>query len=63
MSGELSFELLLVIVILLIYTITAPVFERYHIHFLHESGFCMLIGIAISFICYLINPEVFKFKF
>ena len=59
MSGsQLPLETLIAILILLFYTISAPLFEKYHFHYMHESGLCMLIGIGITLVAIAINPEV-----
>ncbi len=57
-ASQLPLETLLAILILLFYTISAPLFEKYHFHYMHESGMCMLIGIGLSLIAMIINPEV-----
>lgn len=60
MSSEshLTLETLIAITILIIYTISAPIFEKYHFHYMHESGMCMLIGVGVTIIAALISPEV-----
>jgi hypothetical protein len=60
MSSEshLTLETLIAIIILLIYTISAPIFEKYHFHYMHESGMCMLIGVAVTVVAMIIYPEV-----
>jgi hypothetical protein len=57
-QSQLSLETLLAILILLFYTISAPLFEKYHFHYMHESGLCMIIGIVISVLAMIISPEV-----
>ena len=48
-SGEdLNLVTLLAIVILMIYTVAAPIFEKIHFHYMHESGLCMIIGVIFS---------------
>lgn len=60
-SGKhLTLETLLAIFILLIYTISAPLFEKYHFHYMHESGICMIIGMVIAILANLFNPHVNK---
>ncbi|MCQ2816995.1 MAG: cation:proton antiporter [archaeon] len=39
---------LLAIVILTLYTVAAPIFEKYNFHYMHESGLCMIIGVLIT---------------
>jgi hypothetical protein len=60
-ESHLTLETLLAILILLLYTVSTPLFEKYHFHYMHESGLCMLIGIGITLIVMVISPEV-KFK-
>lgn len=57
-GGHLTFEVLLAIIILLIYTISAPLFETIHFHYMHESGVIMLLGLAITLVAMVYNPEV-----
>ncbi len=57
-ASQLPLETLLAILMLLFYTISAPLFEKYRFHYLHESGLCMIIGIAITAVAMIINPEV-----
>ena len=58
MSGEdtLNLETLLGIIILFIYTVTGPVFEKIHFHYMHESGLCMIIGVLVTFFSMIIGP-------
>jgi hypothetical protein len=60
MSSEshLTLETLLAILILLFYTVSASLFEKYHFHYMHESGLCMLIGVAVTIVVMIVNPEV-----
>jgi hypothetical protein len=60
-GGHLSLETLIAIIILLFYTISAPLFEKYHFHYMHESGMCMLIGVCITLVAMILSPDV-KFK-
>jgi hypothetical protein len=57
-SGHLSLETLIAIIILLIYTISAPLFEKIHFHYMHESGMCMIIGVIVTLIAMVLSPEV-----
>ncbi len=57
-QSQLPLETLIAILILLFYTISAPLFEKYHFHYMHESGLCMIIGIVISVLASIISPEV-----
>jgi hypothetical protein len=58
-GGHLSLETLIAIIILLFYTISAPLFEKYHFHYMHESGMCMLIGVVITLVAMVLSPEVY----
>ena len=33
-------------------------FEKYHFHYMHESGLCMLIGIFITLFLRVVSPSV-----
>jgi hypothetical protein len=57
-KGHLSLETLLAILILLFYTVSAPIFEKIHFHYMHESGMCMIIGVVITLVAYLFSPDV-----
>ena len=50
MEGEehLSLQVLLAVILLVLYVIAAPIFEKIHFHYMHESGMVMLLGIAIT---------------
>ena len=50
MEGEehLSLQVLLAVILLVLYVIAAPIFEKIHFHYMHESGVVMLLGIAIT---------------
>ena len=50
MEGEehLSLQVLLAIILLVLYVIAAPIFEKIHFHYMHESGVIMLLGIGIT---------------
>ena len=56
-ESHLTLETLLAILILLFYTVSVPLFEKYHFHFMHESGLCMVIGIVVTIVVMLISPE------
>ena len=45
---HLSLQVLLAVILLVIYVIAAPIFEKIHFHYMHESGVVMLLGIAIT---------------
>jgi len=62
-SHFLSLQTLIAIIMLLMYTIAAPLFEKYHFHYMHESGVCMIIGVIITLCAAIINPEVKLFFF
>ena len=45
---HLSLQVLLAIILLVLYIIAAPIFEKIHFHYMHESGVVMLLGIGIT---------------
>lgn len=57
-EGFLSLQTLIAILILLVYTVAAPLFEKYHFHYMHESGVCMIIGVIVTLLAMIINPSV-----
>lgn len=46
----LSSKTSVAIIILIIYTISTPIFKKCHFHYVHESGICMLLGLFIGLI-------------
>ena len=54
---DLNLVTLLAIIILMIYTVSAPIFEKIHFHYMHESGLCMIIGVIISLIAIFFDPH------
>ena len=57
-NGEnLNLVTLLAIIILMIYTVAAPIFEKIHFHYMHESGLCMIIGVIVSLIAIFFDPH------
>jgi hypothetical protein len=60
-ASFLSAKTLVAIIILLLYTIATPVFEKFHFHYIHESGICMILGLIVGLVSILMNPLVIKF--
>lgn len=54
---HLTLEVLIAILVLVLYTIAAPIFEKYHFHYIHESGLVMLLGILITLLIKIISPS------
>jgi hypothetical protein len=54
----LSFKTLIAVSILFLYTICPPIFEKLNIKYLHESGMSMILGVTVTIIAMIINPEV-----
>ena len=54
---DLNLVTLLAIIILMIYTVSAPIFEKIHFHYMHESGLCMIIGVIVSLIAIFFDPH------
>lgn len=52
-----TLPILIAILILVIYTIAAPIFEKYHFHYIHESGLVMLLGILITLLIKIFSPS------
>ena len=49
-SSTLSYKGVVAIIILIFYTIAAPIFQKLNFHYLHESGICMIVGTIIALI-------------
>ena len=47
-SSSLSYKGVVAIIILIFYTIAAPIFQKLNFHYLHESGICMIVGTLIA---------------
>ena len=56
-GDDLNLVTLLAIIILMIYTVAAPILEKVHFHYMHESGLCMIIGVIISLIAVFFDPH------
>lgn len=54
----LSTQTLIAILLLLVYTIASPIFEKLHFHYMHESGISMILGLLVAGVATLIRPEV-----
>ena len=54
----LSIKTLLAVTILFLYTIAAPIFEKFKFYYFHESGLSMIIGVIITIISLIVNPKV-----
>ena len=57
-SEHLSLQVLLAVILLVLYIIAAPVFEKIHFHYMHESGVVMLRGIGITLMFKLFIPSL-----
>ena len=55
-KNNLNFKVLIAILLLLIYIISAPIFLKKKFYLLHQSGLCMLLGMLISLITKFITP-------
>lgn len=60
MSSEdpLSLITLVAVILLIVFILCGPFFEKIHFHYAHESGVVMILGIAVTFIMSSINPHV-----
>jgi hypothetical protein len=54
----LSAQTLIAIILLFVYTIASPIFEKLNFHYMHESGISMILGLLVAFIATLIRPGV-----
>ena len=46
----LSSKTTVAIILLIIYTISTPIFHKIHFHYVHESGIIMILGLLIGVI-------------
>lgn len=60
---NLSLGTLILVILLILYAISAPLFHRYKFHYIHETGICMMVGVLVTFIASLIDPDVRKLNF
>ena len=49
-SSTLSYKGVVDIIILIFYTIAAPIFQKFNFHYLHESGISMIVGTLIAYV-------------
>jgi len=49
---------LILVIIFILYTISAPLFKVTHFHYIHESGICMMIGVVVTILGSIFVPEV-----
>jgi hypothetical protein len=54
----LSAQTLIAIILLLVYTIANPIFEKLNFHYMHESGISMILGLLVALIATLVRPNV-----
>ena len=55
---SLSAQTLIAILLLLMYTIASPIFEKFKFHYIHESGISMILGLVVAGFATLITSEV-----
>ena len=57
-ESHLTTETLLAMILLIIFIVCGPVFEKLHFHYAHESGIVMILGLVITLIVNSFEPEV-----
>ena len=57
-EGQLDLEILIAVLLLILYIIASPIFDKYNFHYIHESGLVMLLGIAITLIFKFYIPSI-----
>lgn len=57
-EGHLTTETLVAVILLMIFVVCGPIFEKIHFHYMHESGVVMLLGVLAALFINLINPHV-----
>ena len=50
-------EYIVIVLIMILYTISSSLFHKYHLHFIAESGMCIVIGLLLSLIDYYFNAS------
>lgn len=60
-ESHLTTETLIAVVLLMVFIVCGPLFEKIHFHYAHESGVVMLLGILATFFMNYINPKVSGF--
>jgi hypothetical protein len=61
-ESHLTTETLLAMILLIIFIVCGPLFEKLHFHYAHESGIVMIIGVVITLIVNYFDPEVSYFN-
>lgn len=56
--SHLTVETLFAVLILIVFIICGPIFEKMHFHYAHESGIVMILGIIVTLIVNSIDPSV-----
>jgi len=56
-ESPLTLETLIAVVLLIVFILCGPFFEKIHFHYAHESGVVMLLGIAVTFVMNAISPR------
>ena len=56
--SHLTVETLFAVLILIIFIICGPIFEKINFHYAHESGIVMILGILITLLVNSIDPSV-----
>ena len=54
-QGKLNFEVLISVILIILYTIASPIFNKFNFHYIHESGLVMLLGILITLLLKNLN--------
>lgn len=57
-EGHLTTETLVAVILLMVFVVCGPIFEKIHFHYMHESGVVMLLGVLAALFINLINPHV-----
>jgi len=57
-ESHLTTETLIAMILLIVFIVCGPIFEKINFHYAHESGVVMICGIVISFIINSFNEDV-----
>lgn len=59
-ESHLTTETLIAMILLILFIVCGPIFEKLNFHYAHESGVVMICGILISLIVNSFDEEVSK---
>lgn len=55
LQGKLNFEVLISLILIILYTVVSPIFNKFNFHYIHESGVVIILGAVITLILKSLN--------